>query len=141
MLTEPDRFAMALGLHSVLESGKILESVCNVPNAFGTGCGPVAPYNAAIAIGKNGLHMTEQHPIAVLGGGSFGTAVANLLAENGHRVRQWMRDPEQAEAIRVNRENPRYLKGIKIHPAVCHARRLRVVLCCPAIQCPAQRAR
>lgn len=62
--------------------------------------------------------MTEQHAIAVLGGGSFGTAVANLLAENGHRVHQWMRDPEQAEAIRVNRENPRYLKGIKIHPGV-----------------------
>ncbi|ALQ05008.1 Glycerol-3-phosphate dehydrogenase [NAD(P)+] [Pseudomonas brassicacearum] len=66
----------------------------------------------------NGLHMTEQRPIAVLGGGSFGTAVANLLAENGHPVRQWMRDPEQAEAIRVNRENPRYLKGIKIRPEV-----------------------
>jgi hypothetical protein len=33
-------------------------------------------------------------------------------------VRQWMRDPEQAEAMRVNRENPRYLKGIKIHPGV-----------------------
>jgi Glycerol-3-phosphate dehydrogenase len=62
--------------------------------------------------------MTEQHAIAVLGGGSFGTAVANLLAENGHRVHQWMRDPEQAEAIRLNRENPRYLKGIKIHPGV-----------------------
>ncbi|AXP04595.1 NAD(P)H-dependent glycerol-3-phosphate dehydrogenase [Pseudomonas fluorescens] len=62
--------------------------------------------------------MTEQRPIAVLGGGSFGTAVANLLAENGHPVRQWMRDPEQAEAIRVNRENPRYLKGIKIRPEV-----------------------
>ena len=62
--------------------------------------------------------MTEQHAIAVLGGGSFGTAVGNLLAENGHRVYQWMRDPEQAEAIRLNRENPRYLKGIKIHPGV-----------------------
>ena len=62
--------------------------------------------------------MTEQRPIAVLGGGSFGTAVANLLAENGHVVRQWMRDPEQAEAIRANRENPRYLKGIKIRPEV-----------------------
>ena len=62
--------------------------------------------------------MTEQRAIAVLGGGSFGTAVANLLAENGHRVHQWMRDPEQAEAIRLNRENPRYLKGIKIHPGV-----------------------
>lgn len=58
--------------------------------------------------------MTQQQPIAVLGGGSFGTAVANLLAGNGHRVTQWMRDPEQAEAIRVNRENPRYLKGIKV---------------------------
>jgi len=62
--------------------------------------------------------MTEQQPIAVLGGGSFGTAIANLLAENGQRVLQWMRDPLQAEAIRQNRENPRYLKGIKIHPAV-----------------------
>jgi len=58
--------------------------------------------------------MNPQQPIAVLGGGSFGTAVANLLAQNGHRVLQWMRDPEQAEAIRVNRENPRYLKGIKV---------------------------
>ena len=58
--------------------------------------------------------MTQQQPIAVLGGGSFGTAVANLLAENGHRVLQWMRDSGQAEAIRVNRENPRYLEGIKV---------------------------
>ncbi|MNF43502.1 Glycerol-3-phosphate dehydrogenase [NAD(P)+] [compost metagenome] len=62
--------------------------------------------------------MTEQQPIAVLGGGSFGTAIANLLAENGQRVRQWMRDPEQAEAIRTQRENPRYLKGVKILPGV-----------------------
>jgi glycerol-3-phosphate dehydrogenase (NAD(P)+) len=62
--------------------------------------------------------MTQQRPIAVLGGGSFGTAVANLLAENGYPVRHWMRDPAQAEAIRVNRENPRYLKGIKVHPTV-----------------------
>ncbi|RWU20896.1 NAD(P)H-dependent glycerol-3-phosphate dehydrogenase [Pseudomonas alkylphenolica] len=62
--------------------------------------------------------MTEQQPVAVLGGGSFGTAVANLLAENGVGVQQWMRDPEQAEAMRTNRENPRYLKGVKIHPGV-----------------------
>ena len=72
--------------------------------------------------------MTEQRSIAVLGGGSFGTAVANLLAENGHRVRQWMRDPEQAEAIRLNRENPRYLKGIKIHPGVEPVTDLQVTL-------------
>ncbi|WP_372867120.1 NAD(P)-binding domain-containing protein, partial [Pseudomonas sp.] len=58
--------------------------------------------------------MTEQQPIAVLGGGSFGTAIANLLAENGQHVLHWMRDPEQVEAILATRENPRYLKGIKI---------------------------
>ncbi|MEX6502797.1 NAD(P)H-dependent glycerol-3-phosphate dehydrogenase [Pseudomonas zhanjiangensis] len=62
--------------------------------------------------------MTEQQPIAVLGGGSFGTVLANLLAENGQRVMLWMRDPEQAEAIRSARENPRYLKGVKIHLGV-----------------------
>jgi glycerol-3-phosphate dehydrogenase (NAD(P)+) len=62
--------------------------------------------------------MTEQQPVAVLGGGSFGTAIANLLAENGQPVRHWMRDPQQAEAIRSLRENPRYLKGIKVHPGV-----------------------
>lgn len=62
--------------------------------------------------------MTEQQPIAVLGGGSFGTAIANLLAENGQHVMLWMRDPEQAEAIRLTGENPRYLKGVKIHAAV-----------------------
>lgn len=62
--------------------------------------------------------MSAQQPIAVLGGGSFGTAVANLLGENGHRVWQWMRDPDQAEAMRTRRENPRYLKGIALHPAV-----------------------
>ncbi|CAG8870989.1 Glycerol-3-phosphate dehydrogenase [NAD(P)+] [Pseudomonas fluorescens] len=62
--------------------------------------------------------MTEQQPVAVLGGGSFGTAVANLLAENGIPVRQWMRDPVQAEAMRTHRENPRYLKGIRLQAMV-----------------------
>ncbi len=62
--------------------------------------------------------MTEQQPVAVLGGGSFGTAIANLLAENGQRVQQWMRDSEQAAAMRNLRENPRYLKGIKLHDGV-----------------------
>lgn len=65
-----------------------------------------------------GFPMTEQQPVAVLGGGSFGTAIANLLAANGQRVLQWMRDPEQAESMRTQRENPRYLKGIKLLPGV-----------------------
>src|SRR5690606_6162046 len=79
-----------------------------------------APYNAAFAIrmARYGSLMKEQQPIAVLGGGSFGTAIANLLAHNGRQVCHWMRDADQAEAIREQRENPRYLKGVKIHPGV-----------------------
>lgn len=72
--------------------------------------------------------MTRDQSIAVLGGGSFGTAIANLLAENGNSVLQWMRDPQQAEAIRQNRENPRYLKGVKIHPRVSPSSDLPAVL-------------
>lgn len=64
------------------------------------------------------LESVSRRPVAVLGGGSFGTAIANLIAHNGHRVYQWMRDPEQAQAIRDHRENPRYLKGIKLHAGV-----------------------
>ncbi|AJE15064.1 NAD(P)H-dependent glycerol-3-phosphate dehydrogenase [Pseudomonas sp. S5(2021)] len=62
--------------------------------------------------------MTTKQPIAVLGGGSFGTAIANLLAENGHDVLLWMRDEQQAESIRTLRQNPRYLKGIDLLPTV-----------------------
>ena len=62
--------------------------------------------------------MTVKQSIAVLGGGSFGSAIANLLAGNGQAVRLWMRDPEQAAYIREHGENPRYLKGVKINPLV-----------------------
>ncbi|MCH9783137.1 MAG: glycerol-3-phosphate dehydrogenase, partial [Gammaproteobacteria bacterium] len=41
----------------------------------------------------------RKHTAAILGGGSFGTATASILAENGHRTRLWVRDPETAAAI------------------------------------------
>ncbi|MCV6589913.1 MAG: NAD(P)H-dependent glycerol-3-phosphate dehydrogenase, partial [Marinobacterium sp.] len=49
--------------------------------------------------------------ITVLGGGSFGTIIANIAAENGHCVSQWMRDEARAAEIRKCRENRRYLPG------------------------------
>ena len=30
---------------------------------------------------------------AVVGAGNFGTAIANIIAKNGHRTHLWMRDP------------------------------------------------
>ena len=49
--------------------------------------------------------------VTVLGGGSFGTAVANIAAMNHHQVTLWMRSEKQADDIRLNRENSRYLPG------------------------------
>ena len=47
--------------------------------------------------------------VAVLGAGSWGTALAMQLARMGHAVRLWARDAEQAEVMQVERVNRRYL--------------------------------
>jgi len=56
--------------------------------------------------------------VAVLGAGSWGTALAIQLARVGQRVRLWVRDPEQRVAIRDQRENRRYLPGIELDSAI-----------------------
>ncbi|MDQ2075514.1 NAD(P)H-dependent glycerol-3-phosphate dehydrogenase [Marinimicrobium sp. ABcell2] len=55
--------------------------------------------------------MTEALTWAVLGGGSFGTAIANILAANGLPTYLWMRDSEKAERCQRERENAQYLPG------------------------------
>lgn len=52
--------------------------------------------------------------IAVLGGGSWGTALAVLLSGRGHEVAVWEFFPERAEAMRRLRENKSMLPGIRI---------------------------
>ena len=63
--------------------------------------------------------MTQKkHNAAILGGGSFGTAMASILAANGHSVSLWVRDPETAAAINIDRENSRYLPGAELPEGV-----------------------
>ncbi|MEN9705217.1 MAG: hypothetical protein RLZZ393_1096 [Pseudomonadota bacterium] len=50
-----------------------------------------------------------QTPIAVLGSGSWGTALAIQFARAGSHVRLWGRDAAQLEALRRERRNTRYL--------------------------------
>ena len=47
--------------------------------------------------------------ITVFGAGSWGTALAILLARNGHRTGLWGRNPEHMAALRTERRNRRYL--------------------------------
>ncbi|MGZ8219237.1 NAD(P)H-dependent glycerol-3-phosphate dehydrogenase [Methylomagnum sp.] len=47
--------------------------------------------------------------VSVLGAGSWGTALAILLARNGHRVSLWGHHPEHIAALRAERRNRRYL--------------------------------
>lgn len=58
------------------------------------------------------------HPtiVAVLGAGNFGTAIAQVLAENGHRVHLWNWDQEHEplKQIEEYQENKRYLPGVRL---------------------------
>ena len=53
--------------------------------------------------------LSEASPIAVLGAGSWGTALAILLARKGLRVRLWARRPSLARLMAKQRRNPEYL--------------------------------
>jgi glycerol-3-phosphate dehydrogenase (NAD(P)+) len=52
---------------------------------------------------------------AVMGAGAWGTALANVLAENGHSVSLWAFEPDVADAIDESHENHRFLPGIALH--------------------------
>ena len=59
--------------------------------------------------------MNLQHQVAVIGGGSFGTVLANIVANNGFPVRLWLRDQTLAQEMRDTRVNSRYLPGLALH--------------------------
>jgi glycerol-3-phosphate dehydrogenase (NAD(P)+) len=55
---------------------------------------------------------------AVLGAGAWGTALASLLADNGHQTTIWCLEPDVAEAITHSDANPRFLPGIELNSAL-----------------------
>jgi glycerol-3-phosphate dehydrogenase (NAD(P)+) len=50
----------------------------------------------------------------VIGGGSWGTALAKVLADKGEHVRMWARDEKHVQAMRESHENARYLAGVTL---------------------------
>ena len=54
----------------------------------------------------------------VIGGGSFGTAIANILASNHIETRQWMRNETTVETINREHVNPQYLPNTPLHESL-----------------------
>lgn len=62
--------------------------------------------------------MAAAATVAVLGVGSWGTALGLLLARNGHAVRLWGHDPEEVALLERDRQNRRYLPNIPFLPTL-----------------------
>ena len=52
--------------------------------------------------------------IGVIGAGSWGTTLADMLAKKGHRVTLWAYEPELVSEMQTGRENSIYLPGIRL---------------------------
>ena len=62
---------------------------------------------------KRGIDSSKM-VATVLGAGSFGTVIANIIAENGYKTYLWTRDPDQAQFIKQYKRNPKYIKHVKL---------------------------
>ncbi len=52
--------------------------------------------------------------ISIIGAGSFGTALAVILAKSGFKITLWAREKEIAESINRENRNPSYLKEVQL---------------------------
>lgn len=52
--------------------------------------------------------------VAIIGGGSFGTVLAQLVAKNALEVRLWVRAEDQAREINATRTNPHFIKDVTL---------------------------
>jgi glycerol-3-phosphate dehydrogenase (NAD(P)+) len=67
-------------------------------------------------------------PIAIIGGGSWGTALAVVAARAGHEVLLWSRNPDVVRSINEDRVNSRYLKSVQIPSSVTATSELNTTL-------------
>ena len=56
--------------------------------------------------------------IGIIGGGAWGTALAQAMSKAGHQTVLWAKEPEVADAINFQHENPIFLKGVPLNPAI-----------------------
>jgi glycerol-3-phosphate dehydrogenase (NAD(P)+) len=56
----------------------------------------------------------ESKNVGVLGGGAWGTGLAQALANGGHKVQMWALEPEVKESVNNEHENKKFLPGYKL---------------------------
>ena len=60
--------------------------------------------------------MSKSAKIAVLGGGSWATAIVKMLSENLETIGWYMRSSSAIAHIKKNKHNPNYLSSAELHP-------------------------
>jgi glycerol-3-phosphate dehydrogenase (NAD(P)+) len=81
--------------------------------------------------------------IGVIGGGAWGTALAQVAASGGQETFLWAREPEVVDAVNRRHENAPFLPGIPLHHAIRATDELRELRECDAllVVTPAQHTR
>lgn len=81
--------------------------------------------------------------IGVIGGGAWGTALAQVAASSERETLIWAREPEVVAGINGAHENRLFLAGVRLHPAIRASGDLRDVASCDAllVVTPAQHMR
>ncbi|MDO8461522.1 MAG: NAD(P)H-dependent glycerol-3-phosphate dehydrogenase [Deltaproteobacteria bacterium] len=79
-----------------------------------------------------GVSKDKGTKISVIGGGAWGTALAQHLARNGHFVHLWVMEEEVVQSVNRRHTNDLYLPGIRLHKKVVASRSLEE--CCAGSQ-------
>ena len=64
--------------------------------------------------------MNTEKTIAVIGGGSWATALVKMLSNNVSELHWWMRNEEATQQIKDTKHNPRYLSSVIIDTKIVH---------------------
>jgi glycerol-3-phosphate dehydrogenase (NAD(P)+) len=74
------------------------------------------------------LDLPEGKAVAVVGAGSWGTTLANLLAEKGLNVHLWVREAEVCDGLNRDRINHTFLPGIRLSSRLAFSQELPAIL-------------
>lgn len=56
--------------------------------------------------------------LGIVGGGAWGTALAQIASAGGRETLLWALEPEVVDAVNVRHENPGYLAGLRLNPQI-----------------------